>query len=519
MIGLNTNGNNLVREINLANNYKEQEKEGVIKTTKTASALAFIYERARNAVEFRADHLIRQAAIERILRRRLFLNQESHKIALLLVKELSWAKYLHKESISLSKVDILTGIIEKYRQVLNIADQNLKNTLIGLCSCEIEENVSFNPINQILINFVSSSILPRIDFDENDMATKSMQVYIATERSFAKNNEILISYRLLKVLNPNWKGPKETFLEEDLSKLFETLTIIDNHLNYKYKDLLRRKVSQMAPPFNLIRELVENTPDSLKETISNPDVLVKKATEILEIRYRQTQDKVMRASKRSIIYIFLTKMILAISIEIPFDIIFGKLNYSVLAINILFPPSLMFLLNTGVRLPEKNNTDLIIEKIREYFYLDENEIEIEKIKTILLKGKAENIFYYIFLTTSVLILLGLLWLLNLLHFNPISQIIFLFFLTVVSFFAFRVREISKDYSLKDGERESFFSTLLDYIFLPIIKIGQWLSNQIAKINILSFVFDFIIEAPLKTFLEILEDWLHFVRIKKEEILG
>ncbi|KKP32724.1 MAG: hypothetical protein UR20_C0019G0007 [Candidatus Woesebacteria bacterium GW2011_GWE2_31_6] len=179
----------------------------------------------------------------------------------------------------------------------------------------------------------------------------------------------------------------------------------------------------------------------------------------------------------------------------------------------------MFLLNSSVRLPEKTNTDLIIEKVNEYLYLNEEDLKTEKVKTILYKGKAEKVFYYTFLFTSILILLGLLWILNLLHFNPISQIIFLFFLCVVSFFAFRVREISKDYLIKDSERESFFETLLDYLFLPIVKIGQWLSNQIAKINILSFIFDFIIEAPLKTFLEILEDWLHFVRVKKEEILS
>ncbi|OGM78314.1 hypothetical protein A2375_01805 [Candidatus Woesebacteria bacterium RIFOXYB1_FULL_31_120] len=346
-----------------------------------------------------------------------------------------------------------------------------------------------------------------------------MQVYIATERSFAKNSEILISFRLLKVLDPDWKGPKESLLENDISKLFQTLTIIDNHLNYKYKDLLRRKVTQMTPPFNLIRELVENSPESFEKITSNLSLLEEKATEILEIRYRQTQDKVMRASKRSIVYIFLTKMVLAILIEVPFDIFFGKVNYLVLGINIIFPPSLMFLLNSSVRLPEKTNTDLIIEKVNEYLYLNEEDLKTEKVKTILYKGKAEKVFYYTFLFTSILILLGLLWILNLLHFNPISQIIFLFFLCVVSFFAFRVREISKDYLIKDSERESFFETLLDYLFLPIVKIGQWLSNQIAKINILSFIFDFIIEAPLKTFLEILEDWLHFVRVKKEEILS
>ncbi|OGM04154.1 hypothetical protein A2112_02090 [Candidatus Woesebacteria bacterium GWA1_42_12] len=34
---------------------------------------------------------------------------------------------------------------------------------------------------------------------------------------------------------------------------------------------------------------------------------------------------------------------------------------------------------------------------------------------------------------------------------------------------------------------------------------------------LELPFDFFIEAPLKAFLEVVEEWIHFVRLKKEEI--
>ena len=212
-------------------------------------------------------------------------------------------------------------------------------------------------------------------------------------------------------------------------------------------------------------------------------------------------------------------MVLAILIEIPIEIMFSKINYVVLTINILFPPSLMILFNSSVKLPDKKNTESMVEKVKEYFYTEETKITPEYIKINNKEGKTDRIFFYLFLTTTTFLVLGLLWFLNLLGFSSISQIIFLFFLSVVSFFAFRVREISKDYQLPDNYNESFLETLLDYLFLPIIKVGQFLSNQISKFNILSFIFDFIIEAPLKTFLEILEDWLHFVRVKKEEILS
>ena len=506
---INGTTKSLIADLDEANKFKSKITKETIKTTKTASDLGFLYEKARNAIEFRDDHLVRQAAIERILKRRFFLNQESAKIAKLLIKELSWARYFANNSIESSKIETISKIIDKYRDVLNQSENNINEKLVGLCSCEIEENLIFNPLPQILTNYVSSSVLPRLEFGESDKQIKSIQVYIATERAYAKNDEILIMYKLLKVLLPKW---------DDSKKLFSTIIKIEEYLNHPLKDVLKRKVTQMIPPFNLIREMIKNR-DDIETLLDDPKSLEKSALQILEKKYSETKDKVLRASKRSIIYIFLTKMVLAILIEIPFEVLFSKINYLVLTINILFPPSLMFLFNSGIKLPSVKNSNIMIEKLKEYFYKDENEIVPEYIEANPKAAGKDKIFFYFFLTTSSFVIIGILWLLYLLGFSIVSQFIFLFFLSVVSFFAFRVREISKDYQLSDEYGESFLESLVDYIFLPIIKMGQFLSNQISKLNILSFVFDFIIEAPLKTFLEILEDWLHFVRVKKEEILS
>lgn len=509
MPDLNQTTSLLIKDLKSAESFNQQKSTETIKTTRTASSLASWYEKARNAVEFRDEHLVRTAAIERIVKRRLFLNQESDKVAKNLIKELSWAKYFINNSIEASKIPLLSAILNKYRDAIKNLDQGYFEILVGLCSCEIEELLSFNPVNQILINYVSSSIMHRVEFDEDNLQTKSIQVYIATERTFAKNSEDLITYKLLKVLLPKW---------DDSKLLVKSLETINNHLNYPKKDILKIKISQMMPPFNLLREIILSPKDFTK-IITSKEEFRKKALNVLEEKYLETKDKVLRASKRSIIYIFLTKMILAILIEIPFEIILSKINYTVLTINILFPPTLMFLFNSGVKLPDSKNTKNILEKLDEYLYLDEKNIIPTHIEINKQNNKLDKIFFYLFVATSTFIVLGILWFLNLLKFSLISQFIFLFFLSVVSFFAFRVREISSEFIIKDTYGESFLDTLLDYIFLPIIKVGQFLSNQISKLNILSFIFDFIIEAPLKSFLEILEDWLHFVRVKKEEILS
>ena len=525
---MNKNTQQFIRELSFAKKYTGAVgEEEVVKTSKAASSLAVVYESARNAVEFKAEHLIRQGAISRILRRRLLLNQPSRKLASLLIRELIWARYIKQSCVSETKIEEVIGIIEKYRHAISQTprailnqkkkDNDLVEWLIGLASCEIEEKLAFNPIPQILINYVFASLSERIDFEEEDPQTKNAQIYIATERGFAKNSEVFISFRLLKTLLPQW-FQAEIKLDDSLyNQLVKTRLLIITQLNYPLKDELRRTVTKMSAPFNLMREMLDEYPDDFGDIVSDKESLEKTAGLVLENRYSVTRERLSRASSRSIIYIFLTKMLLALLLELPFDLFWGRTNYLALGINTIFPPFLMFLLNMNVKLPDSENSLRIINKIKEYFY-EENTEKIIFISGKSIQSRGESVFFALYLVTFVLIFGSIVWVLRLFNFNFVSIVIFLFFLTVVSFFAYRVRGIAKDYLLPEEGKEGISSSLLDFIFLPIIKVGQWLSIQIAYINILSFILDFIIEAPLKTFLEVFEDWIHFVRVKKEEIV-
>ena len=67
------------------------------------------------------------------------------------------------------------------------------------------------------------------------------------------------------------------------------------------------------------------------------------------------------------------------------------------------------------------------------------------------------------------------------------------------------------------KRETLISSLLNLISLPFLRAGYWLSVKFQKINFFVFIFDFIIEAPFKIFLEVIEDWIAYLKEKKEEI--
>lgn len=486
--------------------------------SKTASALAVIYESARNAVEFRAEHLIRQAAIERILKRRLFLNQKNEKLARLLIKELLWARYLKPESVSSSVVENIALTIEKYKTLLSNSGQNgLSKRVLEIASCEIEEKLVFDPLPQVLINYVFETLSERIDFEEPDSKVKSIQIYIAVERGFGKNSDGLIAYKLLKTLIPDW-FKREAQVESLRNNFFGTLSYIESQLNYPLSPFLKREVIFLSPPFNMIREMINAYQEDFVDLISDREKLEVSVRTLLENLYKETKDKLSRASVRSIIYIFLTKIVIGILLELPIDLFFGKVNYLALGVNLSFPPLLMFLLNLDVDLPGEENTGKMIDTINDYFY-EEEKAEVKTISSLSKHQKISAIFGIFYLVMFVVTFGGVIWILTKLGFNPVSQVIFLFFLSVVSFFAYRVRGIAKDFSLQKEERESLLSSFKDFIFLPVIKVGQWLSSKIASINILSFILDFIIEAPLKVFLEVIEEWIHFIKEKKEEIVS
>lgn len=515
MGNLNQNGADFVRGINFALK-KTGTNEETIKTSTAASTLAVVYEAARNAVEFRSEHLIRQAAIVRILRRRLFLGQSSEKLAPLLIKELIWARYLKDDFVPVSKIDDIERIINKYRDSLSAArDRDLGEWFLNLAGCEIEENLVFNPYPQLLINFVTESLQPRIKIaGVEDEKFKDIQVYIAVERSFAKNSEIFITYHLLKALLPEWFGKDASAARFPI--LLEAKKEIDRDLQYPVGAEIKREVTKMVAPFNVIREMVVRNPEAFINNVKSKEEFDKVAKDMLDALYTENRGRLMRASTRSIIYIFLTKMVLALALELPFDLFVGRTNYMALVINLIFPPSLMFLLNIGIKIPDGENTRRILERMDEYVYEGGLPREIEVGKKQKAKSVFESVFLVVYGILFIAIFTFIIWGLNLLHFNIVSQAIFLFFLCVVSFFAFRVKTISRDYVFQEG-KEGFFSSLVDFLFLPIIKVGQWLSVQISRLNFLAFILDFIIEAPLKAFLVVLEEWVRFVRAKKEEI--
>ena len=502
-----------------------------ISVSQTVSFAAFLYEKMRNAVEFREEHLIRRAAVERMIKRRLILNENGRNLAEPLIKELLWASYYENNTIGEEKIGEIQTIIDKYFFIRNELtagrhsgeQEKISNFILNVLASEIEENLA-SPFRQEAFNNYVYQILRPYIAQFNGQEERDIQIYIAVERTLAHSDDSLIRYHLLKLMIPEIVNLTWQSSDIILPKLYDAYLRIEKDINHPLKDKIRNTIKKQIPPFLILRDIFEQNTVNIEKVIISEDNLKYKVDEVCRKRYDESRGRLSRTAVRSFIYILLTKVIFAFLLEIPYDLyVANSIQYLPIAINVVVPPVLMTLIILTVSVPGDDNTRKIYQLIRGIVDNDPDTPAVaSKGISITKKSKTRGfifttLFSLIYLLTYFISFGSIIYLLTLGHFNPVSQGIFIFFVTLVTFFAYRVIQITQEYQVVS--HEGFFSTLSDFFFLPIIRVGQWLSGEVLqRFNVFIFVFDFIIEMPFKAIVEVLEEWVKFVRLKKEEII-
>lgn len=194
----------------------------------------------------------------------------------------------------------------------------------------------------------------------NDMWTQAY--YIAVERTFAASDDALIVYEVLKLIQPTWFTNPLSNAEAETKQLFENLRLIQAAFKDPIGESLSRYVKKNDPPFLLIRDFFNE--HKARTILENREEFEQKLSELAHSRYMFIGAKVRRAVVRSIIYIFLTKMIFAFALEAPVDMfITKKVEYLALAINAIFPPILLFLVAGFTKPPGHDNTHKLMLNI------------------------------------------------------------------------------------------------------------------------------------------------------------
>ncbi len=502
--------------------------EDVIKVSDTVSVAVSMYETVRNTLEYDEEHLLRRNAIHRMVQRRLS-EADAKKNASKLLRELIWSRYLPNNSVPLKMVDTIAGIFEKYELMFAGLGENSKQDkehyewLLDVISSEIESTLGPPCVDEALASYAYQALKERLTW-----ATKSikkddqdLQLYIAVHRAVLKSNVAMLRYRVLTLYYPKWRTAKagDDVVKEVVMNMKKVIKSVDAQIYHPSSDGVFRFVRRHAIVFRLISDVARDNPEAMATAIKEKDVAAIDGaiTAAAKDRYSVFRTKLTRTVLRATFFLLLTKSILAIMVEYPFELFVLKTtDYLPLAINMLFPPLLLALIGLSVKIPKKANNAKILEEVHSLFGIGEDFALVFKQKRPWSRGVLKFIFNVMYVVVFLAVLTLLIFGLQAIHFNPISITFFVFFLSLVAYFGIRIRDTRRELVLVDSKR-SIFWVLGDVLFLPMIRAGRWIAMRAPKVNIFLFFFDFIIEAPFKATFEVVESWLAFMREKREEI--
>jgi hypothetical protein len=514
------------KDLEWSYNKAEDEK---IQVHQVSSKIAFFYEKVRNTIDYKEENLLRKNAIERILKRRIMTEKNESDVAKYLVYELIRARYLPDKEIPEKRIEEIKNIIEKYTYLLNSIPDRVKGEgknsafdwIIGIASCEVEEKLVPHERERAIVDFAKGVMKKKIKVADNlriNAEEEDDLIFVAVLKGLIKSDLSIIRYRVFIKKNPDWLGlsSKETILK--ISEVMPMMmSDIDNLIDHRYSENFLRAVKKNLAYFNIFQEVLAKQGGDVAEFLSHHYKVEDAVKENCLASYKIAKTKLKRAAVRSILYIFLTKMALALIIELPFDkYIMKDVNYFVLGINILFPAFLMTMVVLTIKVPGKNNTDLIVSGIKEMLY------DKYTNPPLLIKGIASRdslfsaVFKILYLMVFVVSFGTIIWFLKSIGFNTVSIALFLFFLTVVSYFGIRISSNARELVVVQ-RKEGLISFIGDLFSIPILQVGHWFSVKLSSINILVFIFDFIIEAPFKAFVDIFEEWIYYIKEEKDKI--
>jgi hypothetical protein len=510
----------------LINIFETRDKElndEKITVNDLVSKVAFWYEKLRTAMDYGSEETIPRRAIERMLKRMLFLEQDAKLLAKDLVRELIWAGYFPNATVPESIINRVATSINLYLNLKNKVLENktnlnedLNEIIIQLLSCEIFFTLIPNKDKEAVSNFMFQILKDSVIIEDDSEQTRNIQVFIAVRKSFARDDLAFLRYKLFKQI---FGSLTEANFNRVVTGFEDGFKEIKNQLSYPKKERILNQIKKETPPFLILFDILTQEKNNIRNIVKDEVVLKQKVFTACSRRYKSINRKVRTAIIRSFIFILFTKAIMALGVEGLFESIFlGKIQWGSIVLNTVLPPMIMIGVGIGIRTPNQQNSEFIFADIKKLLFEDKPLLS----NTLTLKLKGGNtptvkdyVFYVLWLLSTGLTF-GIIWLaLGKLHFNLLSKGIFIFFIAIISFLSYRIYQTANSYTVI--KKANLFSPLFDFFFVPVIRVGRKLTEGIAQINFILLIVDFIIEAPFKGLIGFFEQWFLFVATKREEL--
>lgn len=487
------------------------------------SKVASWYEKLRTSMDYGNEETILRRAIERILKRLLFLDEGNKVVAENLVRELVWAGYFQDLTLSESIIEKVAASIrlhlalkDKVIEKRSVPGADIYEFMVQLLSSDIDAILLPHKEKEAMSNFMFQILRNTVDIIDDSKQTRDVQVFIAIRKNFARDDAAFLKYKLFlqifgKLTDDNFGTTIENFAEG-----FNEITY---QLSYPKKDRIFNHIKRNTPPFLILYELLKQEKGNIKEAVKDPEGFRDKVFAVCQSKYRTISRKIRTAIVRSFIFVLVTKAFIALFVEGTFErIFFGSIQWVSIGINTVAPPLLMVIVGLAIKTPDKRNSQKIYEDIYKLLF-DENPQITQGISIKLKANSVKSIRDYIFSILwflSILLVFGLISIvLTKLRFNILSQGIFLFFIAIISFLTYRIYQAANMYTVI--QKQNILTPIIDFFFVPVIRVGRGFTEGIAQLNFTLIVIDFIIEAPFKGLVGFFEQWFSFLANKREEL--
>lgn len=522
-----------------------REREGVatIHVDEIAAKVAAFYEKLRGLVDWKEEHLIRRGAIERVLKRRFLSelsssrfvpNVDPERVAEPLVSELIRGGHFPNDTIPEAKIASIRNILRKYVYILKnnpLAKNgsvrpkeriNFYTWVLEIAACEIEELLDPPERGYALIEYMTNLMAERIRIDHEaglSEEEKRVQIYIAAHRSLFHLDTPVISYHLLRYRYPDWDNISDAALAELAQNIFTVKENLEEELSHPLANKFFGACERSDALYRLLGDILKrfaDKPDELQEKFSEPKVLENLIKEVYGKRLATLKSRLFRMAVYSTLSIFLGGGFSLFLVEVPLaNLFYGRFSPLAVAVDVLVPTLLMFLLVALVRPPREDNLLRVIAETKKIVYQGgKEEIYLRVPKK---KGFLTNLIIALLYFLESCLSLGVTaWVFYAAQVPWTSIALDTLNMAVVVFAAMIIRQRSKELTVEE-EKASFLKFSFDILTLPIAKVGRWLSAKWREYNIVSVFFAALVDMPFATFLNLVESWSQFLKEQKEAI--
>lgn len=483
----------------------------------TGKSISTAYELLRNAAEYTEEHLLLQRAIKRFYKRSFafFGKRRIKNFGEELIVELTQAGYLRDGEFSHETAHKIHLLSEKYMGTFarlresRVSRDDAMDWVLSLLSVEVEGilnphshhwAIAYVAYQHYLDSFPRDVLAP----DRGEQESYEISLYIAVHQALLKSDIAIVRYDLMRMFQHSPDNMEEFIrFNRSATELYAS----------RLTARLKRAVSKQGAPLRVIKSMSETRSD-LPELLADRTLFLDTFDRQVSEEYKLVSRRLNKGIIKSIIFIFITKVIIGVGIEVPYDlIVVGHVAMIPLAINLFFPPLYMASLKIGLKVPSQANARALQEYVDKILFTGETPaMPALRDPTRTVSTFSKWLYGTLFLIPFAITV----YVLTLLGFNVVQTVIFFIFLSTASFLGFRLSSLIRELEIMTHQAR-FLSTVRDFFYLPFILVGQWLSSKYAKINAVAYVLDIAIELPLKSALRLLRQWTRFINEKHDEI--